>query len=205
MKKNCFTLIFVFIAFNISFAQLDRTGTFIENSAVYPISGDVTVTYNAGTINVKFENNFSTIQGITLEVFLGKSSNLNRATDLLISTEPLDSGTPMSTPITGARTFTISSGTNLYDFDNVLVYCTSADVLWGYANLCENTLNLSTNPLPSDVYRGEQIISSSSKIGNNSTVSFETKDTIALNSNFEVPNSSNFNAIVDATYGCLIE
>jgi len=205
MKKNWFTLLLIFTTFNICFAQLNRTGSFIENSAVYPISGDVTVTYNAGIISVQFENNFSTVQGITLEVFLGKSNNLNTATDLKISTAPLDSGTPMSTPITGSRTFTASSGTNLYEFDNVLVYCTSANVLWGYVNLCENSLNLTTGPLPSDTYRGEQIILSSSLIDNNATVSFETKDTIVLNENFEVPNSSNFNAAVDATHGCLIE
>lgn len=205
MKKNWFIVLFIFCFLNSSFAQLNRTGTFVQNSAIYPISGDVTVTHSGGTISVEFENNFATVQGITLEVFLGKSSNLNRSTDLVISTEPLDSGTPMSTPISGSRSFAVPSGINLYDYDNVLVYCTSADVLWGYANLCENILNLSANPLPSDTYRGEQIISSSSNVDNNANVTFETKDTIVLNTNFEVPNSSNFNALLDTTFGCLIE
>lgn len=205
MKKKYLTLLFICCSIYSSIAQLNRTGSFIQNSAVYPISGDVTVIYNAGSIIVEFENNFSTIQGITLEVFLGKRNNLDTNTDLLISNEPLDSGTPMSTPITGSRTFTPPLGTNLYDFDNVLVYCTSANVLWGYANLCKNALNLTANQLPSDIYRSEQIISSSSILSNNGSVSFETKDTIVLNANFEVPDSNNFNAIVGSTSGCLIE
>jgi len=205
MKKNYFTLLFICLSVYASFAQLNRTGSFIENSDVYPISGDVTVTHNDGSLVVEFEDNFSTIQGITLEVFLGRSNNLNRSTDLLISTAPLDSGTPMSTPITGSRTFDPPSGTNLYDYDNVLVYCTSADVLWGYANLCKNELNLSANQLPSDTYRSEQIILSSSQIANNANVSFETKDTIVLNTNFAVLDSCNFNAIVGTSQGCIIE
>ncbi len=205
MIKNWFTLLFIFGILNMSFAQLNRTGFFIEDSEEYPISGDVTVSYTEGTIEVTFENNFSTIQGISLEVFLSNSDVFDWINDLKISTAPLDSGTPMSTPITGSRTFTVPTGTNLYDFDNVIVYCTSANVLWGYANLCENHLNLSTNALPTDTYRSEQVILSNAIIDDNATVYFETKDTIALTQNFEVPVSSNFNALVDATYGCLTE
>jgi len=196
---------FLLFLFNISLAQIIRTGSFVENSAIYPISGDVKVTNNAGMVSVEFENNFSTIQGITLEVFLGKSKNLNRATDLLISTAPLDSGTAMSTPITGSRTFTVPLGTSLYEFDNVLVYCTSADVLWGHANLCENFLNLTNSPLPTDTYRGEEIILSSVLLENGADVIFETKSQIVLDTNFEVPVLSNFTAIADPLYGCTIE
>ncbi len=205
MKKLSVSFILVFCLLNVAFAQLSRTGNFVANTAIYPISGDVTVTSNAGIISVQFENNFSTIQGIRLEVFLGKSKNLNTATDLKISTVPLDDGTAMSTPITGVRTFAVPLGTNLYEYDNVIVQCTVANVLWGHANLCESSLNLSTSPLPTDIYRGEQNILSSSMIDNAADVSFEAQNMILLDSNFEVPNTSDFSAVVGAAQGCVIE
>lgn len=205
MKKLVVSSVFVLTILNMTFAQLTRTGSFVAGTALYPISGDVTVTSNAGTITVEFENNFSTIQGIRLEVFLGKSKNLNTGTDLKISTVPLDDGTAMSSPITGTRTFAVPAGTNLYEYDNVIVQCTVANVLWGHANLCESTLNLSTSPLPTDLYRGEQSILSSSVIDNAADVSFEAQNMIVLDSDFEVPSSSNFDAVVGSTRGCIIE
>lgn len=204
MKKILFTILWITLL-QISYAQITRSGSFTPGTTTYPMSGDVVVTLSGNTISVDFQSNFSTVQGITLEVFLSKTNNLNTSTDILISTAPLDSGTAMSTPITGMRSFTVPTGTNLYEYDNVIVQCTSANVRWGHANLCENTVNLAASPLPSDTYRGEQNIVSSSMVANSSLVAFEAETMITLSDNFEVPSTTDFQAVVGPTYGCTIQ
>ena len=120
-----------------------RSGSFVANNpALYPISGDVSVSEQGGVLTVVFESNFATIQGLRLEVFLSKSNQLDTSTDQMISLLPLDDGSDFMSPITGMRTFTAAAGTSIYDFDNVLIQCTIANVLWGHANLCESNLDI---------------------------------------------------------------
>lgn len=205
MKKIITSVLCVLCLLNLVSAQLVRTGNFVENAAIYPISGDVTVTLDAGMVRVDFENNFSSVQGISLEVFLSRSNTLNTQTDLLISTAPLDAGTAMGTPITGARIFIVPAGTNLYEYDNVLVQCTVADVLWGHANLCETTLQLTTSPLPSDSYHAEDTIVSNAILTNDSDITFEAQNLVSLETNFEASSTSNLNVMVGSNKGCAIE
>ncbi len=206
MRTLYTTLALLFLVKSISICQITREGSFVAaDPGVYPISGDVLVTYDNGNITVDFASNFSTVQGITLEVFLSKSKDLDTGTDVLISDEPLDSGSNIGTPINGAFTFNVPTGTNLYEFDNVIVQCTSANMLWGHANLCETNLSLDTSDLPSDTYRGELTLQSMSTIPNVTTTNFEAREYVSLLEGFEAETMSDFLAIAGMAYGCIIE
>lgn len=206
MKYIILIIMIIFFFITNSTAQLDRTGSFTANMPnVYPISGDVSVAVVNGALEVTFESNFSTIQGITLEVFLSHNAIFEPAVDLKISTIPLGPGIGFEDPITGSHTFSTPVGVPLYQFNNVLVQCTSANVLWGHANLCESMLNLSTGPLPSDYYTSEQEIICNVPVDQTSLVVFQTGDNVQLNDGFEVPFLSSFETRISATSGCIIE
>jgi len=206
MKSFLTTLLIILFLSNFSYSQTSRTGSFVANNpSIYPISGDATWTNNAGVITVDFLSNFSTIQGITLEVFLAKTKTLNLSTDLKISLTPIDQGTSMGTQINGPYTFNVPAGTNLFEYDNILVQCTSASVLWGHANLCASNLILGNTPLPSDTYRGELTINSSSIIPNATSTNFEAQNSIVLDQGFEAQMISGFQADAGPGLGCIIE
>ena len=117
-------------------AQIIRTGEFVQNSNVYPISGTATYTEVTNTEKtVKFEDNFKTIQGIQLEVFLSVDGDYDAEEDFKISDAPLDEGSAMNTPINGPIDFTVPSQVNIADYQYVVVQCTNANVLWGAALL----------------------------------------------------------------------
>jgi len=206
MKNVILITIITFLSISNSVAQLDRTGSFTANMpSVYPISGDVTVDIVNGALEITFESNFSTIQGITLEVFLSHNAIYEPAADLKISTIPLGPGLSFQDPISGSHTFSTPVGVPLYQFDNVLVQCTSANVLWGHANLCESTLNLTTGPLPTDSYTSEQEIICDVSVDQSSMVVFQTGDNVQLFDGFEVSLQSSFETMISATSGCIIE
>jgi len=205
MKKISLLLILSICLLNVTFAQITRTGSFIPGTTLYPISGDVTVYVNGNNLIIDFENNFSTVQGLNLEVYLSHSNVVNYATDLQITTTPLDLGSSLGDPITGFHTFTVPAGVNLFDYDNVNIQCTFAAVLWGYANLCENVLDISTPTLSSDSYLAESEIICNSILDINSDISFEAQNSILLNMGFEAPTSTNFDAILGTDLGCIVE
>lgn len=206
MKNLSLVTIIIFCFSSIGFSQITRTGNFVANMpSVYPISGDVTVNEVNGSLEVTFESNFSTIQGITLEVFLSNNAIYEPAADLKISTIPLGPGLNFQDPITGAHTFTVPAGIPFYQYDNVLVQCTSANVLWGHTNFCETSVNLGAGPLPSDFYRAEQEVICNVAVDQSSMVAFQTRDNIQLNSGFEVPFLSSFETKIGPSYGCVIE
>jgi len=108
-------------------------------------------------------------------------------------------------PITGMMTFTAAPGTTIYDFDNVLVQCTSANALWGHANLCESNLDIPT-VVNSDLnYRAEGYITSEALINPGLMIGYEASDFVELKDGFEVPITTDFEAIAGPTYGCVIE
>ncbi len=186
-----------------SFAQQPRTGSFVANDpAVYPVSGDVTVIDDFGPIIVIFESNFSTVQGLTLEVFLTKTPTLNLATDIKISTTPLDAGTPTNTPITGMRMFNVPPGVKLHDFENVIIQCTSINELWGHANLCSSNVVLSFAPVSDGFYRAEQTLECTTVIDSGATITFEAADYIVLDAGFTAPLTTEFTALAGSGYGC---
>jgi len=89
------------------------------------------------TKEVQFQNDFSTVQGLQLEVFLTTTPRLGQGgTELQISTQPLqddNGGMDLGDAITGMKTYTLPASVNLDDFSYVIIQCTMADVLWGRA------------------------------------------------------------------------
>lgn len=204
MKDLVLICLFASLTSSTCFSQNLRTGSFIPDSPTYPISGDVSFSQVNGIKTVTFESNFSTIQGITLEVFLSKTNVLDVNTDVKISILPLDDGSPFMSPITGMRTFAVPANIDLFDFDNIIVQCTSANLQWGYANICEPLLDVTLNPIPDGLYRAAQDITSQTSVAAPASVRFESAQTILLNGGFEVPHTSAFVAHIDSASGCTI-
>lgn len=128
---------------SIGISQETRTGSFIaHNPSVYAISGSVEMSAadNDG-LKVSFMNDFATVQGLKLEVFLSTDAEFHANDDLKISIDPIGQGVGFGLAITGPRTFDVSSDVTLSQYDYVLVQCTSFGTLWGYAELSGATGN----------------------------------------------------------------
>lgn len=141
MKKQLlFFALFLIAATQLSYAQCQRFGMLdaVDDPTNYPVSGTANITFlTDGTKEVQFQNDFSTVQGLQLEVFLTTTPRLGQGgTELQISTQPLqddNGGMDLGDPITGMKTYTLPASVNLDDFSYVLIHCTLADVLWGRA------------------------------------------------------------------------
>lgn len=145
MKKITILLI-AFVAFSFTtHAQCFREGAFaaIDDPAQYPVSGTGSILFETdGTKQVVFGDDFATVQGIELRVFLSTTERLNQGgTELEVTTEPLqddNGGQDTNDPITGMKTFDIPESVNLGDFSHIIIQCVQADVLWGRVDLGEN-------------------------------------------------------------------
>ena len=145
--KSLLTLLFVFSMLT-TWGQCLRSGSFVAaDPGRYAISGDASFEIHEDSIRVVFQDNFSTVQGLDLDVFLAKTSSLDLNTDLKISARPLDEGSRLGTPITGKMTFEIDSTVQLEDFDYIIVQCVTINEPWGHVVLgeaegeCENTIS----------------------------------------------------------------
>jgi len=145
MKKTIITLI-ALIAFSfMTQAQCLREGVFtaIDDPVSYPVEGTAFLRFETdGTKQVIFADDFATVQGIELRVFLSTTERLNQGgTELEVTTGPLqddNGGQDMNDPITGMKTFDVPDSVNLGDFSYVIIQCVQADVLWGRAALGDN-------------------------------------------------------------------
>ncbi|MEN0047292.1 MAG: T9SS type A sorting domain-containing protein [Bacteroidota bacterium] len=145
--KSLLTLLFVF-GLLTTWGQCLRSGNFVAaDPDRYAISGDANFEIHEDSIRVVFQDNFSTVQGLDLDVFLAKTDNLDRDTDIKISAKPLDQGSNLGTPITGKMTFEIDSDIELEDFDYIIVQCVTINEPWGHVALgevegeCEGTIS----------------------------------------------------------------
>ncbi|MEL6809791.1 MAG: T9SS type A sorting domain-containing protein [Bacteroidota bacterium] len=145
MKKITFALLAFVLFTSLLNAQCFREGslTAIDDPAQYPVTGTATMNFEtSGTKEVVFGNDFATVQGIELRVFLSTTLRLGQGgNEMEISTEPLqddNGGMDMGDPITGMKVFDLPSGVNLSDFEYVIIQCVQADVLWGRATLGDN-------------------------------------------------------------------
>lgn len=114
----------------------ERSGSFVAaDPANYPVSGSARIEFlTDGTKQVIFDDNFATIQGLRLEVFLSKTGTLNTTTDVKISVQELqddNGGTDMNDPITGFKRFEVPAAISLEEFDYIIIQCTQANLLWG--------------------------------------------------------------------------
>lgn len=148
MKKITLFCLFAIIA-QISIAQCDRTGTLIaiDDPGAYPVTGTSVQTFlTDGTKQLHFADDFETVQGIELRVFLSTTERLSDANNnsVEVTTEPLqddNGGQDMGDPITGSKTFDIPNNVAINDYNYVIIQCVVADVLWGRATLSSPTGN----------------------------------------------------------------
>lgn len=159
--KTTLTLFLALFAFStISQAQCSREDQFeaIDDPGQYPVSGTASLEFQTdGTKQVIFADDFATVQGIELRVFLSSTPRLAQGgNELEVTTEPLqddNGGQDMNDPITGMKTFDVPASVNLSDFDYIIIQCVQADVLWGRADLGANqgpdcsTLSVAQNTL----------------------------------------------------------
>lgn len=145
MKTKLLLLIlFTFTIGNLTIAQCSRSGSFIAaDPTQYAISGGANITFMTnGSKVVNFESNFSTVQGLNLQVFLSPTPSYNPSTALQISTQPLqddNGGMDTGDVISGVKSFTVPASVELGDYDNVLIVCTVINALWGHVALGQNT------------------------------------------------------------------
>ncbi|WP_299678249.1 T9SS type A sorting domain-containing protein [uncultured Dokdonia sp.] len=145
MKKITIILIAFLGITTITQAQCFREGTLaaVDDPVDYPVEGTAFLRFETdGTKQVIFADDFATVQGIELRVFLTTTERLNQGgTELQVTTEPLqddNGGQDMNDPITGMKTFDVPDSVNLSDFSYIIIQCVQADVLWGRATLGDN-------------------------------------------------------------------
>jgi len=145
MKKTITFLVACFAFTAITNAQCFREDQLeaIDDPAQYPVEGTASLEFTtSGSKQVIFGDDFATVQGIELRVFLSTTPRLAQGgTELEVTTEPLqddNGGQDMNDPITGMHTFDVPDSVQLGDFDYVIIQCVQADVLWGRADLGSN-------------------------------------------------------------------
>ena len=114
----------------------------IDEPEVYPVTGTALIEFTVeGTKQVIFQEDFETIQGLELRVFLSTTPRLDQGgIEQEVTTEPLqddNGGQDMGDVISGFKSFTMSEDTELSDFQYIIIQCVQADVLWGRASLGE--------------------------------------------------------------------
>lgn len=170
MKKITLLLIALIGISSIMHAQCSREGAFaaIDDPDQYPVEGTGSILFQTdGTKQVVFADDFATVQGIELRVFLTTTERLGQGgTEIQVTTEPLqddNGGQDMNDPITGMKTFDVPDSVNLGDFSYIIIQCVQADVLWGRVELGQNegtdcatlavensvfdTMNIAPNPM----------------------------------------------------------
>lgn len=130
--KFLYLVVFVFGQMYLS-AQCSKSGDFVAaDPNAYPISGTASyVVDDQGNQMVRFEENFATVQGATLLVFLSKTGALDTDNDIQISESKLGPGIGTGDPITGLHEFPVPAEISISDFDHVLIQCVSINALWG--------------------------------------------------------------------------
>lgn len=128
------------------YSQCERTGSFVQSDPAYSISGTGKIIFETnGDKDVVFENDFMTVQGADLRVYLSKTDDIATAgSDAVQISGQLENdaggfGGPGTSPITGMMTFPIPTDTNLADFDFIVIQCISINERWGHVTLGGNT------------------------------------------------------------------
>jgi len=184
MKTKLLLLALSIFASTTTYSQCSRSGDFIASSSdpgLYTISGTVSVNFTtSGTKEIVLENNFATVQGADLRMYLSTTDDIEAPGSVNIEVSPqllndnpnggapTGSGGPGVSPITGIRTFTLPSNVELNDYSFVVIQCIVIGERWGHAPLAatngpdcqalsieelelENTLQLYPNPAITEV------------------------------------------------------
>lgn len=153
MKKPLlFGVLCMLASINISHSQCSRGGMFDStgnpNTSTYPISGSANITVgNDGNLTVNFENDFASVQGFQLQVFLSTTQQLNLSApntflrvdqdgDLVCDPHSSFERSHNEEPMTGAITFSEDlTGVKLNDYQYIILQCVEFNVPWGFVNL----------------------------------------------------------------------
>jgi len=140
-KKVLFTLFAALAVLQIN-AQCERSGSFVQSDPQYFLSGDAKVLFmQDGSKKVIFEENFTSVQGANLRVFVSTTQDILApgASIAEVTTGQLvsDDGTtsPPLRPLTGMKTFDFPAGSGIDDYDYIVIQCTTINEPWGYASL----------------------------------------------------------------------
>jgi len=146
------------------YSQCQRSGAFVQSDPAYSISGTGKVLFETnGNKNVVFENDFMTVQGADLRVYLSKTDDIATAgSDAIQISNQLENdaggfGGPGTSPITGMMTFPIPTDTDLNDFNFIVIQCIAINERWGHVTLGDTTgtdcslLNILENSLENSV------------------------------------------------------
>ena len=178
-KSLILSALFLAVSFQVVLAQCTRSGTFVQSDPVYFLSGSANVTYAMdGSKSLIFEDDFQSVQGADLRVYLSKDADILAAGSeaIEITTSPLlgDNGrtSPPQSPITGMKTFPISDAMfpdiQIEDFNFIVIQCIAINERWGYVDLgpedgpdCEatssvedvltNSVSFSPNPVKNNI------------------------------------------------------
>lgn len=151
-QKLLFLAVFLIASFQLINAQCSRGGTFDStgnpNTSTYPIAGDANITVgNDGKLTVNFENNFASVQGFQLQVFLSTTQSLNTSNpstfirvdqngDLVCDAHGSFERSHNEEDMTGAITFSADlTGVELNDYQYIILQCVEFGVPWGFVNL----------------------------------------------------------------------
>ena len=145
--KRKLLLIAMFIASTIQFsqAQCERTGSFVQSDPAYAISGTGKLVFETnGDKSVVFDNDFMTVQGADLRVYLSKQDDiLTSGADAIQISGQLENdaggfGGSGVSPITGMMNFDLPSNVELDEFDFIVIQCIVINERWGHVTLGNN-------------------------------------------------------------------
>ena len=144
MKKIALTLVLLLTSLSFIQAQCVREGALeaIDDPDQYPVTGTAQIEFLLdGTKQVVFQDDFETVQGIELRVFLTTTPRLDQGgVEQEVTTEPLqddNGGQDTGDIISGFKSFDMPDDIELADFQYVIIQCVQADVLWGRTLLGE--------------------------------------------------------------------
>lgn len=145
-RKLLLIALLVAISSQFIYSQCERSGSFIQSDPAYSISGTGKILFETnGDKNVVFENDFMTVQGADLRVYLSKTDDIATVgADAVQISNQLENdgggfGGPGTSPITGMMTFSIPTDTNLDDFDFIVIQCIAINERWGHVTLGGNS------------------------------------------------------------------
>lgn len=154
MKTKLLYLAAFFAAFfQLANAQcVETVDGFNNNTSVpmYNISGDVSVTVNLdNTVTLDLADNFMTAEGPDIRAYFVKSNGASDTTlknTLIANLDNIEFGIvgDNTTPINGAKSFTISIPTNdnIEDYDKIFFYCLTFNQFWDLGTFTSfNTTN----------------------------------------------------------------
>ncbi len=111
-------------------AKPERSGTFVTVEPKHPTKGTVRVVKEGNKHFLEFDNQFSTVRGPDVTVVLHKANNVG----LKLNENDYLTLAPL-TNLTGTQRYEIPAGTNLSEYESVVIWCRQFNVTFGSADI----------------------------------------------------------------------